>query len=114
MLVKSYSLEEQKEHLLRSFTIMRKYNLNMNPLKCAFGVRANNFLGFLTHKNGMEINQNKAKANKPPSKKKELQRFLGKINYVRRFISNLDIKTKAFSPLLKLMHETEFKWDETL
>lgn len=57
----------------------------MNPLKCAFGVKASNFFRFLIHKNRMEIDQNKAKtvlAAKPPSYKKELQRFLGHVNYI--------------------------------
>ena len=32
------------------------------------------------------MDQNKAKA---PQNKKELQKFLGQVNYLRRFISNL-------------------------
>ena len=42
-----------KEHLVKSFTRMRKYYLKMNPPKCAFGVKASNFLGFLIRKNVM-------------------------------------------------------------
>jgi hypothetical protein len=48
---------------------------------------------------------------KPPSTKKELQTFLGKINFLRRFISNLSGKTEAFSPLLRLKKEVVFKWE---
>ena len=58
---------------------MRKHPLKMSPLKCAFEVQAGNFLGLLVHNRGIEIDQNKAKAimqAKPPSNKKELQRFL--------------------------------------
>ena len=69
-----------------------RYHLKMNLLKCAFGVKAINFLGFLIHRDGMEIDQNKAKAvlvAQPPSNKKELQRFLGQVNYVKRFMANL-------------------------
>jgi hypothetical protein len=62
---------------------MRKYGLKMNPSKCV-----GDFLGFVVHKKGIEINQNKTKA-KPPSTAKELQSLLGKINFLRRFISNL-------------------------
>jgi hypothetical protein len=56
------------------------------------------------HKKGIEINQNKTKAileTKPPSTKKELRSLLGKINFLRRFISNLSGKTQVFSPLLQ-------------
>jgi hypothetical protein len=38
----------------------------------------------------------------PPTNLKELQSLLGKINFVRRFISNLSQKLLPFSPLLKL------------
>jgi len=72
-------------------------------LKRAFGVCASDFLGFVVHKQGIEINQNKMNAimeTKPSSTKKELRSLLGKINYFRRFISNLNGITQAFSPLL--------------
>ena len=80
----------------------------MNPLKCALCVQAGDFLGFVMHKKGIEVNQSKNKAImdiKPPSTKKELQSLLGKINFLRRFISNLSGKTKVFSPLLLLKSE---------
>ena len=67
------------------------------------------------HQRGVEIDKNKARAvleAKPPQTKKELQRFLGQVNYLRRFISNLAGKTKEFSDLLKLRQEAEFKWEE--
>jgi hypothetical protein len=56
------------------------------------------------HKKGIEINQNKTKAileTKPPSTKKELRSLLGKINFLRRFISNLSGKTQVYSQLLR-------------
>src|SRR3954465_5049500 len=46
---------------------------------------------------------------KSPSTKKELQSLLGKINFLRRFISNLSGRTQAFSPLLRLK-QGRFKW----
>ena len=46
---------------------------------------------------------------KPPSNKKELQRFLGQVNYGKRFMANLAEKTKKFSTLISLEHESEFK-----
>ncbi|XP_073282149.1 uncharacterized protein [Primulina huaijiensis] len=49
----------------------------------------------------------------PPKNKKEFQRFLGQVNYLRRFISNLAGKTKEFSQLLKLKDSREFKWEES-
>jgi hypothetical protein len=37
--------------------------------------------------------------------------LLGKINFLRRFISNLSGKTQAFAPLLRLKKEDVFKWE---
>uniref|UniRef100_A0A803MNB4 Reverse transcriptase domain-containing protein n=1 Tax=Chenopodium quinoa TaxID=63459 RepID=A0A803MNB4_CHEQI len=87
VLVKFHDLSKHLEHLILPFERMRKFNLKMNPLKCAFGFKASNFLGFLVHKNSIEVDQNKAKAvleASPPANKKELQKFPGQINYVRR------------------------------
>ncbi|XP_073019371.1 uncharacterized protein [Primulina eburnea] len=95
---------------------MRQHELKLNPLKCAFGVKAGNFLGFLVHQRGVEVDKNKAKAiteANPPTNKKELQRFLGRVNYLRRFISHLAGKTKEFSQVLKLKDSGEFKWEES-
>ena len=83
----------------------------MNPLKCAFGVTARSFLGFLVHNQDIEVDKNKAKAilqAKPPLNKKELQRLLGQINFLRRFIANVAGKTKVFSPLLRLKDHEAF------
>uniref|UniRef100_A0A803N0Z2 Reverse transcriptase domain-containing protein n=1 Tax=Chenopodium quinoa TaxID=63459 RepID=A0A803N0Z2_CHEQI len=85
VLVKSHDLSKQLEHLILAFERMRNFNLKMNPLKCAFGVKASNFLGFLVDRNGIEDDENKAKVvleASPPTNKKELQKFMGQINYV--------------------------------
>ena len=74
-MVKSLSEDDHLEHLRLSFEIMRKYGLKMNLPKCAFGVCASDFLGFVVHKKDIEINQDKTK---PPTTKKELHSLLGK------------------------------------
>ena len=45
-----------------------------------------------------------------PTCKKDLQKFLDKVNYLRRFISNLSRKINAFTPILRLKNEAEFTW----
>ncbi|KAL1333382.1 hypothetical protein AAHE18_11G096500 [Arachis hypogaea] len=97
VVVKSNAKKEHLENLKKAFERMRKHKLKMNPLKCAFGVSAGNFLGFLVQKKGIEIDKNKAKAileAPPPANKKQLQAFLGNVNYLKRFIFNLSGKTK--------------------
>jgi hypothetical protein len=48
----------------------------------------------------------------PPTNKTELQSLLGKINFIRKFISNLSERILPFSPLLKLKNNQEFKWGD--
>ena len=45
-----------------------------------------------------------------PACKKDLQKFLCKVNYLRRFISNLSGKIDSFTPILRLKDATEFTW----
>ncbi|CAL8136577.1 unnamed protein product [Prunus armeniaca] len=64
---------------------MQAHGLKKNPKKCAFGVTAGNFLGFLVHQRGIEIDKNKATAimaAPPPRTKKELQSFLDTERFV--------------------------------
>jgi hypothetical protein len=85
----------------------------MNPKKCAFGVSAGQFLGFLVHKRGIEIGlkcQEAMRAMVPPTTKRELQQLIGKINFIRRFISNLSGRIKPFMDLVKIKADEEFRW----
>ena len=64
-------LEDLRQVLERT----RRFGLKMNPKKCAFGVSAGQFLGFLVHEQGIEIglkSQEAVKTMKPPTTKKEL------------------------------------------
>jgi hypothetical protein len=72
-------------------------------------------LGFLVHEGGIEVGKKSMKAIDevvPPTNLKELQSLLGKINFVRRFISNLSQKVLPFSPLLKLKKDQKFVWGD--
>jgi hypothetical protein len=85
----------------------------MNPKKCAFGISAGLFLGFLVHERGIEIglkSQEAVKTMVPPTTKKELQQLIGKINFVRRFISNLSRQIEPFMELVKIKASDEFRW----
>lgn len=61
IVMRSSSKNDHLDHLRKSFKRMRKYGMKMNPLKCVIGVHTDNFLGFMVHKKGIEINQNKTK-----------------------------------------------------
>ena len=59
----------------------------------------------MVHERGIEVGPKSIKAIDeavPLTTKIELQSLLGKINFIRRFISNLSERVLSFSPLLKL------------
>uniref|UniRef100_A0A2N9IB95 RNA-directed DNA polymerase n=1 Tax=Fagus sylvatica TaxID=28930 RepID=A0A2N9IB95_FAGSY len=104
IVVKSKTRGDHFGVLKKVFERCRLYKLKMNPLKCAFGVSAGKFLGFLVHQRGIDVDPTRASAiatMKPPTTHKELKSFLGKLSYIRRFIPGLAAVTSAFSPLLK-------------
>jgi hypothetical protein len=83
VVVKLVGLEEHMTDLKLSLERMKKYGLWMNPLKCAFGVTSGRFLGFLVHENDIQIDPKKIKSIKKigePVCKKDIQKFVGKIN----------------------------------
>ena len=85
----------------------------MDPLKCAFGVSAGKFLGFLVHSRGIDVDPTKAVAiatMKPPATVKELKSILEKFSYIKRFIPGLASITLAFTKLLK--KGQGFEWGE--
>jgi hypothetical protein len=56
IVVKSASLDS---HLA---DLCHRFGLKINHLKCAFGVSAGKFLGFIIHENGIEIDPMKIEA----------------------------------------------------
>ena len=82
MLVKSTTAELHIAHLSEAFQILRNYNMKLNPAKCAFGVSAEKFMGFIVNHLGIEANPDKIKVvlDMPsPSSIKEVQRLIGRI-----------------------------------
>ena len=113
VVVKSMSAGGHLEDLRKVLERTWKFGLKMNPKKCAFGVSTGQFLGFLVHERGIEIglkSQVAVRTMRPPTTKKELQKLIGKINFVRRFISNLSRRIEPFMGLVKIKSDAEFRW----
>jgi hypothetical protein len=113
VVVKSVGFKEHMNDLKLSLERMKKYGLQMNPLECAFGVTSGRFLGFVVHEHGIQINPKKIESIRKtgePVCKKDVQKLLDKINYLRRFISNLAGRVESLLPLVRLKHEEEFTW----
>ena len=115
VVVKSKSYKEHLANLWETLHCIRKHGLKMNPSNCAFIVSAREFLGFMVYERGIEVGQKSMKAIDeavPPTNKTQLQSLVDKINFIRRFISNLSERMLSFSPLLKLKANQEFRWDD--
>jgi hypothetical protein len=59
VVVKADSMDGHLADLRLALERMRQYGLKMNLLKCAFGVSAGKFLGFIIHEHGIEIDPTK-------------------------------------------------------
>ena len=89
ILIASENKEQHMEDLERVFKILEENGLVVNRKKCILGVTTIEFLGHLCDQNGIKPLPAKVDAIrkvKPPTSIKELQRFLGMVNYYRRFI----------------------------
>ena len=110
MLVKSTTADIHIVHLSEAFQILRNYNMKLNPANCAFGVSSEKFLGFIVNHRGIEANPDKIKAllDMPsPSGIKEVQRLIGRIAALSRFVSRASDKCQPFFQVLK----KAFQWD---
>ena len=99
MLVKSTTAELHIAHIVEAFLILKEYNIKLNPAKCAFGVSARKFLGFIVNNRGIEANPDKIKVvfDMPlPSSVKEVQRLIGRIVALSRFVSRASDKCQPF------------------
>ena len=90
MLVKSLDEEKYLYDLQETFDTLRRYNMKLNPSKCAFGISSSKFLGFMVSHRGIEVNSNKIQAilnMEPPRNIKEVQSLTGQVVVLNRFVS---------------------------
>ncbi|KAL0313661.1 UNVERIFIED_CONTAM: Transposon Tf2-12 polyprotein [Sesamum calycinum] len=85
LVVKSKKLENHFRNLRKVFEGLRRYQLKMNPSKCAFGVTSGKFLGFFIRQRGIEIEQAKIDSilrMLEPRNIHELKSLQGKLAYL--------------------------------
>ena len=91
ILVASETKEQHIEDLRRLFVTLEANGMVLNRKKCIFGQSQVEFLGYKVDQNGVHPMEDRVTAIREtatPTSIKELQRFLGVINYYRRFIPN--------------------------
>ena len=100
----SKSDQENLKHLRQVFLTCRKYGIYLNPKKSLFALEEGKLLGHIISKDGIRIDPKRIQVivQVPhPRNIKELQDFLGKINFPRRFIPNLAELIRLLNNMLK-------------
>ena len=113
MLIKSKQRLDHAAHLQQTFDLLREYGMKLNPLKCAFGVSADRFLGFMVTERGVEAypSQLKAILQLPaPSSMKMIQQLTNRLAAVGRFVSRFIDCLKPFFTTLRGANWAE--WNE--
>ena len=104
MLVKSKERPDPTTHLQQAFELLRAYDMKLNPTKCAFGVSAGRFLGFMMTQKGIEANPAQLQAileSPAPSSRKRVQQLTDRLAALRQFISQFTDRLKPFFSILK-------------
>ena len=99
MVVKSRKTLEHLEDLKEAFSLLRRHRLGLNASKCSFGVGSGKFLGYMITHRGIEVNPDQIKAIKdlhPPWNPKEVQKQIGIIAALNRFIFRLANRCRPF------------------
>ncbi|RVW18052.1 Retrovirus-related Pol polyprotein from transposon 17.6 [Vitis vinifera] len=81
--------------------------LRLNPKKCTFGVTSGKLLGHMVSEQGIEVDPDKIKAilDMPvPRTEKEIRGFLGRLQYISRFIARL---TDICEPIFRLLRKNQ-------
>ena len=109
MLVKSRKEDDHLGDLKETFDTLCFYNMKLNLSKCAFGVTAGKFLGFIVSQSGIEVNPDKIQAimeMATPKNVKEVQNLNDKVAALNRFVSRATDKCLPFFRTLK----KSFEW----
>jgi hypothetical protein len=104
LMIFSKTDEEHLMHLRQTFEKCRRFGLSLNPKKSHFAMQKGKLLGHVISKEGIRIDPKRIEAIETITISrniKEIQSFLGKINFLRRFIPNFVEIVKLITGMLK-------------
>jgi hypothetical protein len=112
ILVFSKNQKEHEKHVSRILEKLREHKLSLKPEKCWFDKQEIEFLGLIISKNSIKMDKAKVNAILEwpiPTCKREIQQFLGFVNFYRRFVEGFARIAKA---LTKLTGKEMWEWTE--
>lgn len=104
IIIASQDEEQHKQHLRMVLERLQSYGLSINVAKCKLGKEKVEYLGHFIDSNGLKPLEEKVEAirNFPvPKDVSELRRFLGMINFYRRFLPGAAGKQKLLTDYMK-------------
>ena len=104
MVVKPPSHQQHAQDLSIIFSALRQYNLRLNLENCVFGIDCGKFLGLMLTQRGIEANPEKCTAIieiQSPNNIKDVQRLIGRLTAITRFLPKLPEQTQPIIQLLK-------------
>ena len=105
VLIANRDINEHQNHLLQVFERRAHFSLKINISKCDFAVSKLNFLGHMIDEQGITPVPEKVTViqNFPqPTSLRQLRRFLGLVNYYRRFIPGC---SRILTPLTNMLQQ---------
>ncbi|GKV53120.1 hypothetical protein SLEP1_g59664, partial [Rubroshorea leprosula] len=111
MIVTSERAEDHINDLSETFQNLRRARMKLNLMKCTFAVESGKFLGYVVSKKGIEVKPEKVLAvqqMEPPKTVKDVQRLIGRVVVLHRFISR---SAERCLPFFKALREPKnFQW----
>ncbi len=101
---------EHDENLLKVLDRIREINLKLKWDKCKFKVKEVRYVGHLLTEDGLKPDPEKFRAiteMQIPSNVKDLQRFLGMVRYLSKFVSRLSELALPLQNLLQCRHSLD-------
>jgi len=98
-------------HLKKVFLKCRRFGISLNLNKSLFTMQEGKLLGHIVSAEGVRIDPGRVEAIRALSilrSRKEVQSFLGKINFLRRFVPNFAEEVKLITAMLRKGNEV--KW----
>lgn len=113
ILITGSTIEEHLSILDMVLTRLSNFGFRCNPEKCSFLNKKVSYLGFVIDENGIHPDPDRVSAIRrmpTPRNIKELEAFIGKLNYYGRFVENFSKKSWCLNRLRRL--SVNWDWNE--
>ena len=112
ILIFTETIEEHREVVRQVLEVLRQNHLYLKPEKCEFEQTSIEYLGMIVEEGKVRMDPAKVAAIRDwptPTKKRDLQSFIGFCNFYRRFIEDF---SKIARPLHDLTKDVPWRWGE--